>query len=34
METAVDIVKVICPLYIDLPRKTKKNKRIYINMNT
>ncbi len=34
METTVDIVKVICPLYIDLPRKTKKDKRIYINMNT
>lgn len=34
METAVDIIKVICPLYIDLPRKTKKAKRIYINMNT
>jgi Holliday junction resolvase RusA-like endonuclease len=34
METAVNIVKVVCPLYIDLPRKTKKAKRVYINLNT
>ena len=24
----------ITPLYIDLPRKTKKDKRVYINLNT
>tara|TARA_R110002153_G_scaffold133586_2_gene282599 strand:- start:91 stop:498 length:408 start_codon:yes stop_codon:yes gene_type:complete len=23
-----------CPLYVDLPRKTKKDKRVYINMNS
>ena len=34
METAVNTVKVVCPLYVDLPRKTKKAKRVYINLNT
>lgn len=27
-------MKIICPLYIDLPRKTKKDRRVYINMNS
>lgn len=27
-------MKIISPLHIDLPRKTKKDKRIYINLNT
>ena len=31
MET---IVNLTCPLYVDLPRKTKKDKRVYINMNS
>jgi len=26
--------KIISPLYIDLPRKTKKDKRVYLNLNT
>ncbi len=26
-------IKIISPLYIDLPRKTKKDKRVYINLN-
>lgn len=26
-------VKIILPLYIDLPRKTKKDKRVYVNLN-
>ena len=28
------IVKIVCPLYIDIPRKTKADKRVYINMNS
>ena len=31
MET---IINLKCPLYVDLPRKTKKDKRVYINMNS
>lgn len=31
MET---IINLTCPLYVDLPRKTKKDKRVYINMNS
>lgn len=31
METAIYLK---CPLYVDLPRKTKKDKRVYINMNS
>ena len=27
------IYKVVCPLYITLPRKTKKDKKIYLNLN-
>ena len=27
-------MKIISPLYIDLPRKTKKDKRVYLNLNT
>ena len=27
-------MKITCPLYIDLPRKTKKDRRVYINMNS
>ena len=27
-------ITLICPLYVDLPRKTKKDKRVYINMNS
>lgn len=23
-----------CPLYVDLPRKTRKDKRVYLNLNT
>ena len=34
METAKDTLKITCPLYIDIPRKTKKDRRVYINMNT
>ena len=26
-------IKLVCPLFIDLPRKTKKDKRVYLNMN-
>lgn len=26
-------MKIISPLFIDLPRKTKKDKRIYLNLN-
>ena len=26
--------KIISPLFVDLPRKTKKDKRVYLNMNT
>ena len=28
------IHKIISPLFVDLPRKTKKDKRVYLNMNT
>jgi len=31
MET---IINLKCPLFVDLPRKTTKDKRIYINMNS
>ena len=34
MEAAKDTLKITCPLYIDIPRKTKKDRRVYINMNT
>lgn len=34
MEATKNTVKIICPLYIDIPRKTKKDRRVYINMNT
>lgn len=34
MEATTDKLKIIAPLYIDLPRKTKADKRVYINMNT
>lgn len=27
-------MKIISPLFIDLPRKTKKDKRVYLNLNT
>lgn len=27
------MVKIISPLFVDLPRKTKKDKRIYLNLN-
>lgn len=27
-------MKIISPMYIDLPRKTKKDKRVYLNLNT
>ncbi len=27
-------MKITCPLYIDLTRKTKKDRRVYINMNS
>lgn len=27
-------IKIISPLYIDIPRKTKKDKRVYLNLNT
>jgi len=27
------MIKVILPLYIDIPRKTKKDKRYYLNIN-
>ena len=27
-------MKIISPLYIDLPRKTKKDKRVYLNLNS
>ena len=27
-------MKIISPLFVDLPRKTKKDKRIYLNLNT
>lgn len=26
-------MKIISPLYVDLPRKTKKDKRVYLNLN-
>lgn len=26
--------KLVCPLYITLPRKTKKDRKIYVNLNT
>ena len=28
------IINLKCPLFVDLPRKTTKDKRIYINMNS
>ena len=28
------IHKIISPLFVELPRKTKKDKRVYLNMNT
>jgi Holliday junction resolvase RusA-like endonuclease len=28
------VINLKCPLYVDLPRKTKKDKRVYINMNS
>ena len=28
------IHKITSPLFVDLPRKTKKDKRVYLNMNT
>jgi len=28
------VIILTCPLYVDLPRKTKKDKRVYINMNS
>lgn len=28
------MIKITSPLFVDLPRKTKKNKRVYININT
>ena len=28
------VINLKCPLFIDLPRKTTKDKRIYINMNS
>jgi|TARA_B110000908_G_C10264783_1_gene462660 Holliday junction resolvase RusA-like endonuclease len=28
------IINLTCPLYVDLPRKTTKDKRVYINMNS
>lgn len=28
------MIKVISPLFVDLPRKTIKDKRIYLNLNT
>lgn len=31
METVINLK---CPLFVDLPRKTTKDKRIYINMNS
>lgn len=31
METVVNLK---CPLFVDLPRKTTKDKRVYINMNS
>lgn len=33
MESKTTII-LTCPLYVDLPRKTKKDKRVYINMNS
>lgn len=28
------VINLKCPLFVDLPRKTKKDKRVYINMNS
>lgn len=28
------MIKITSPLFVDLPRKTKKDKRVYININT
>lgn len=28
------MIKIISPLFVDLPRKTMKDKRIYLNLNT
>lgn len=27
------MIKIISPLFVDLPRKTKKDKRVYLNLN-